>query len=109
MHYKDIIIILLLLILFYYNFYYFKKIIKCVKSYIYPIKHFDIKSDLVLVKKEQQNIINYIKKTLKKDIPYTKLQNIIIYVIEDGKKIRPVIISSIYKQLNNLNEKIENN
>lgn len=109
MNYRDLIIIILLFILFYCKLDYIKKFIKIIKRYFYPIKHLEINSDLSLIKKEQINIIKYIKKNINIDIQNKKLKKIIIYVIEDGKKVRPIIVSSIFKQLNNLNNEINQN
>jgi|688.fasta_scaffold83832_3 geranylgeranyl diphosphate synthase type II len=105
MEYKDILILVLVVIILYYNQHNIKKVYKIIKSNFKPYQHYDIKSDLTLVENESKNISKYINDNINENIKDKKLKDILLYSLNDGKKIRPVIILSIYKQLNKQSNK----
>lgn len=102
MDYKTIIIIILLLILIYYNIPIFNKMIKKIKIYLYPRKYYEIKSDLSLVEEERIYIQNYLSKSIYDNIKEKQLKKMCLYALNNGKRIRPIIIISIYKKLNGI-------
>jgi len=106
MDYKDIIIIILLFILIYYNIPKIKKLLRKLKNYFNPIKYYEIKSDLTLIKKQQKYIQDYILNSIKKDLKNNKIREICLYTLNEGKKIRPIILISLYQQINDNNSKI---
>lgn len=101
---KDIIIICLLVVLIYFNIDRIMKIYKNIQKEYYTPNKLNVQSDLTNVKKEQVIIGNSIKENITKYVKDKKLKEILFYVLEDGKKVRPIIVTTVYKQLTNSNE-----
>ena len=101
---KDIIIICLLIVLVYLNIDKIMRIYKNIQKELFTPKKLDVHSDMTHVKKEQKVIQNSIKENITKYVKDKKLKEILFYVLEDGKKVRPIIVTSIYKQLTNSTE-----
>ena len=99
MNYKDIIIIILLLLVTYYNFINILKIYKNIKTKLYPEHHYKVESDMSLIKKEQKDFQSHIKNDMNKTINDKKLREILLYSLDCGKRVRPIILISSYKQL----------
>ena len=99
MNYKDIIIILLLLVIAYYNSINILKLYKNIKNKLNPEHHYEVKSDMSLVKKEQKVIQTHIKNNINKNIKDKKLREILLYSLGNGKRVRPIILISCYERL----------
>lgn len=97
---KDIIIIILAIIIILYNWNNITKLYKRINKNINPIKHKEIQSDISLITKEQDVIQKHIQSDISENIRNKKLRQLLIYILENGKKIRPIIIISTYKHLN---------
>lgn len=96
---KNIIIILLVLIIIYLNIDKFHKFYKNIKKEYYTSKQLNIKVDLTSYLKEQAIIQKAINENINDLIKDKKLREILYYVLSDGKKVRPIIFTSIYKNL----------
>ena len=101
---KDIIIICLLLVLAYLNIDKIIKTYKKIKKEYFSEPNLKIESDLSNVKREQLIIQNAIKENISKSVKDKKLKEILLYVLDNGKKVRPIIVTTVYKQLTNSNE-----
>ncbi|AYV77363.1 MAG: polyprenyl synthetase, partial [Barrevirus sp.] len=105
---KIIIIICLILIIVYLCLDRLLNLYKNIKNeYWSPSsKHsdIDIDYDLTSVIKEQEIIDKQIKSNIKSLITDKKLKEILFYSLNNGKKVRPIILLSIYKQLTGLTE-----
>ena len=99
MDYKDIVILILLILIIYYNLNNIAKLYKNAKNKLYQEHHYEIKSDMSLIKKEQDIIQSYIKKNIDENVKDKKLKEILLYSLGDGKRVRPIIIISAHKQL----------
>ena len=104
MEYRDIIIIVLVLLVIYYNLNNIYKLYKTINNKLNPEHHYEVKSDLSLIKKEQGVLQEYIKSNISDHIKDKKLRDIILYALGDGKRVRPVIVISIYRQLTKTTE-----
>lgn len=104
MGYKDIIIIVLVLLVIYYNLNNINRLYKNIKNKLNPEHQYEVKSDLSLIKKEQGVLQEYIKSNIGEHIKDKKLRDIILYALGDGKRVRPVIVMSIYRQLTKTQE-----
>jgi geranylgeranyl diphosphate synthase, type II len=101
MDYKDIIILILFILVIYYNLNNIFKLYKNVKNKLFQKQHYEVKSDMSLIKKEQVVIQSYIKKNIDENVKDKKLKEILLYSLGDGKRVRPIIIISTYKKLTN--------
>lgn len=104
MEIKDIIIIILVVIIFLYNWANIRKLYKTIYNKLYPVHQKIIKSDLSLIKKEQDTIQQHIKSNIEENVKDKKLKEILIYALGDGKRVRPIIVLSNYKKLNGLED-----
>ncbi|ARF09951.1 polyprenyl synthetase [Indivirus ILV1] len=98
---KNIIILCLILIIIYLCADKFSKFYKNISKEYYESKLLDIKVDLSKIKKEQLEIQNAIEENLNTTVEDKKLREILFYVLSNGKKVRPIIFTSIYKKINN--------
>ena len=96
---KDIIIICLFLALVYLHFDKLKKIYKNIKKKYFSPKELEIQSDLTNMKKEQEIIQLAIKENINTFVKDKKLREIVLYSLNNGKKVRPIIVTTIFKQI----------
>ena len=103
---KDFIIFVLLCAVLYYNMKWIKQGILQMVNYFCPLKinNYKIDSDLSLVEKEQSVVQQYIDQYIDNHFKDPKLVEILLHITKGGKKVRPVIVTSIYKQLSGQNE-----
>jgi geranylgeranyl pyrophosphate synthase len=103
---KDFIIFILLCAVLYYNMKWIKQGILNTVSYFFPLKidNYKMETDLSLVEKEQEVIQKYIDQYIDTNFKDSKLVEILLHITKGGKKVRPVIVTSIYKQLSGSNE-----
>ncbi len=79
-----------------------KNIVKYLNKNNINNKNTNIDIDMHIFEEEQKILNNYIIKNIKKNINKECLQQKIFYALEDGKKIRPIIMLSIYKKIHNI-------
>ncbi len=99
---KNIIILCLILIIIYLTIDKIFKFYKNISREYYESKLLEVKFDLSNMKKEQATIQKAINENCHELVKDKKLREILFYVLSDGKKVRPIIFTSIYKKLNNL-------
>jgi geranylgeranyl pyrophosphate synthase len=66
---------------------------------LFPMKCHKIETDMSLVKPLQEEFDSKITESLETDISHKKIRKICTYALSGGKRVRPVILLSIYKQL----------
>lgn len=96
---KDILIIILIVIIIYIKLP-FDKIKKRYNKWKYQIKKLNINAKLDLISRKKKEVDKYLKKTLEQEIKNEKMKTLFNYALEGGKRIRSIILISIYQQLN---------
>jgi len=96
---KNIIIICLILVIIYLNIDKLYKFYKNIRKDYYSSQALEVKSNLSNMKKEQELIQIAIKKNIKKLVNDKKLREVLLYSVIEGKKVRPIIVTSIYRKL----------
>ena len=99
-----LIISILVLLLIYTNLltihnYYYKAY-----NYLYPISSKKVEASLEKVNQMSNLIMNYIEGDLSNKVKEPKLREIATYSLNYGKKLRPILIISMFKQFLNTNE-----